>query len=97
MGTPYPRFGPPKLAKSRGIKEIPQRMLLTLEPRKPKNQAPLVMDLGEESKGKEPQRIQAYIPHQIPKRKASKPPQEIHHKGLQKSPKRRNGKDTSKP
>jgi hypothetical protein len=34
--------------------------------------------LGGKSKGKEPQRVQAYIPHQIPKRKASKPPQEIH-------------------
>jgi hypothetical protein len=30
------------------------------------------MDLGEESKGKEPQRAQAYIPNQIPKIKASK-------------------------
>jgi hypothetical protein len=34
------------------------------------------MELGGESKGKEPQRVQAYISHQIPKRKASKPPQE---------------------
>jgi hypothetical protein len=34
------------------------------------------MDLGGESKGKEPPRVQAYIPHQIPKRKVSKPPHE---------------------
>jgi hypothetical protein len=27
-------------------------------------------------KGKEPRRVDAYIPHQIPKRKVSKPPQE---------------------
>jgi hypothetical protein len=36
------------------------------------------MDLGGESKGKEPRRAQAYIPHQIPKRKASKSLQENH-------------------
>jgi hypothetical protein len=29
-----------------------------------------------ESKEKEPRRVHAYIPHQIPKRKVSKPPQE---------------------
>jgi hypothetical protein len=38
----------------------------------------LLTDLGRESKGKEPQRIPAYTPHQIPKRKASKLPQENH-------------------
>jgi hypothetical protein len=32
--------------------------------------------LGGESKGKEPQRVHAYIPQQIPKRKASKTLQE---------------------
>jgi hypothetical protein len=46
-------------------------MPLTLESRKPQNRFPLLTDLGGESKGKEPQRVQAYIPHQIPKRKAS--------------------------
>jgi hypothetical protein len=34
--------------------------------------------LGGESKGKEPQGVHAYIPYQIPKRKVSKLPQEIH-------------------
>jgi hypothetical protein len=34
------------------------------------------MDLGGESKGKEPRRVHEYTPHQIPKRKVSKPPQE---------------------
>jgi hypothetical protein len=34
--------------------------------------------LGGESKGKEPRRDHAYIPHQIPKRKASKSLQETH-------------------
>jgi hypothetical protein len=76
MGTPYPRFGLPKLAKSRGIEEIPPRVPRTLEPRKPQNRALLLMDLGGESKGKEPRRVQSYIPHQIPKRKASKSLQE---------------------
>jgi hypothetical protein len=32
--------------------------------------------LGGESKGKEPRRADEYIPHQIPKRNVSKPPQE---------------------
>jgi hypothetical protein len=56
---------------------VPKYTVNTLEPRKPQNRAPLLMDLGGESKGKEPRRVQAYIPHQIPKRKVSKPPQEI--------------------
>jgi PIN domain nuclease of toxin-antitoxin system len=30
------------------------------------------MDLGEESKGKEPRRVHTYIPHQIPKSKIPK-------------------------
>jgi hypothetical protein len=32
----------------------------------------LLTDLGGESKGKEPRRVNTYIPHQIPKRKATK-------------------------
>jgi hypothetical protein len=36
------------------------------------------MDLGGESKGKEPRRVHTYIPHQIPKRKVSKTLQKIH-------------------
>jgi DNA-binding transcriptional regulator GbsR (MarR family) len=38
----------------------------------------LLTDLRGESKEKEPQRVHAYIPHQIPKRKASKSLQENH-------------------
>jgi hypothetical protein len=34
------------------------------------------MDLGGESKGKEPRRVHAYIPHQFPKRIVSKKLQE---------------------
>jgi hypothetical protein len=36
------------------------------------------MDLGGESKGKEPRRLHTYIPHQIPKSKVPKTHQEIH-------------------
>jgi hypothetical protein len=36
------------------------------------------MDLGGESKGKEPRRVHTYIPHQIPKRKVPKTLQENH-------------------
>jgi hypothetical protein len=42
-----------------GIEEILPRTPLTLEPRKPQNRAPLLTDLGGESKGKEPRRVQA--------------------------------------
>jgi polyribonucleotide nucleotidyltransferase len=70
MGTP------PKLAKSRRIEEIPPRTTLTLEHRKPQNRAPLLTDLGGESKENEPRRVHAYIPYQIPKRKVSKSLQE---------------------
>jgi hypothetical protein len=74
MGTPLQRF---ELAKSRGIEEIPPRTPLTLERRKPQNRVALLTDLGGESKGKEPRGVHAYVPHQIPKRKVSKRPQEI--------------------
>jgi hypothetical protein len=76
MGTPLTRFDPPKLAKSRGIEEIPIRTPLTLETRKPQNRAPLLTDLGGESKRKEPRMVHTYIPHQIPNNEASKSLQE---------------------
>jgi hypothetical protein len=53
-------------------------MPLTLERRKHQNRAPWLMDLGGESKGKEPRRDHAYITHKIPKIKASKSLQENH-------------------
>jgi hypothetical protein len=90
QGTPYPIFGPPKLAKTRGIEEIPLRKPLTLE-RKPQNRAPLLTDLGGEINRKETRRFQAYIPHQIPKRKASKLPQEKHQERAPKITKKEKG------
>jgi hypothetical protein len=45
---------PPKLVEKGGIKEIPPRTPLTLELGKPQNRAPLLTDLGGESKPKEP-------------------------------------------
>jgi polyribonucleotide nucleotidyltransferase len=76
MGSPLPRFCPPKHAKSRGINEIPPRTPLTLEHQKPHNRAPLLTGFRGESKRKEPRRVHAYIPHQIPKRKVPKSLQE---------------------
>jgi hypothetical protein len=46
--------------------------------------------LGGESKGKEPRRVHVYIPHQIPKRKVSKPPQENHQEKALKMTKKEN-------
>jgi hypothetical protein len=51
MGTPYPRFGLPKLAKSRGIEEIPPRTPLTLEEKTPKL-SPFAHGFGRGIKGK---------------------------------------------
>jgi hypothetical protein len=47
-------------------------MPLTLERRKPQNRAPLLTDLGRESKGKEPQWVHAYIPPTKSKEKGLK-------------------------
>jgi hypothetical protein len=55
------------------------------------------MDLGRESKGKEPLRVHAYTPHQITKRKVSKPPQEHRQERAPKITKRGNRRDTIKP
>jgi hypothetical protein len=75
MGTPYSSYGPPKLVESRGIKGFSPRMPQTQGQRKPQNRAPLLTNLGAESKGKEPRRVHAYVPQRIPKRTASKSPQ----------------------
>jgi hypothetical protein len=82
MGTPQPSYGPPKLVESRGIEGFSQRTPLTLGQRKPQNRAPLLTNLGGKLKGKEPLRDQAYTPHQIPKRKASKSLKKISKKRL---------------
>jgi hypothetical protein len=52
------------------------------------NRAPLLMDLGGDSKGKEPRRVHAYIPHQIPKRKVLKSLQENCHERAPKMTKK---------
>jgi hypothetical protein len=57
----------------------------------------LLTDLGEEIKGKEPQGVHAYIPHQIPKRKVSNPPQENRQEKAPKITKKEKLKDTIKP
>jgi hypothetical protein len=62
----------------RGIEEIPPRMPLTLELRKPPKSSPFAHEFGRGIKGEKPQRVQAYIPYQIPKRKASESLQENH-------------------
>jgi hypothetical protein len=80
MGTPLPSYGPPKFVESRGVEGFPPRTHQTLGQRKPKNRAPFLMDLGRESKGKEPRRVHAYIPQQILKKTTSKYLQENHKK-----------------
>jgi hypothetical protein len=72
MGTPQPSYGPPKLVESRGIEGFPPRTHQTLRQQKPQNRAPILTDLGGESKRKEQRRVHAYIPQQIPKQTTSK-------------------------
>jgi hypothetical protein len=55
------------------------------------------MDLGEESQGKEPRGVHAYIPYQIPKRKASNPPQENHQEKAPEITKKENREDSTGP
>jgi hypothetical protein len=55
------------------------------------------MDWRGGSQEKEPQRVHAYIPNQIPEGEALKPPQENHQKRLRKSLKRENGRDNKRP
>jgi hypothetical protein len=92
-----PSYGPPKLVESRGIGGFPPRAPQTLEQRKPQNRAPFPKDLGGESKGKEPRRVQAYIPQQISKRTPRNLSKNIAKKRLRKSPKRKTRKNSNKP
>jgi hypothetical protein len=52
--------------------------------------------LGGESKGKKPQRVRAYIPQQIPKRKTSKTLQENRQEKALKITKKKTGKNSNK-
>jgi flagellar motor switch protein FliM len=90
MGTPYPSYGPPKLVESIRIEGFPPRTPQTLEQQNPQNRAPFLMDLGRESKGKEPRRVHAYIPQQIIERKASKSLREKHQEEAPKNTKKEN-------
>jgi hypothetical protein len=78
MRSRSPRLIPPKLVQKGGIEEIPPRTPLTLELGKPQNRAPLFTDLGGESQPKEPRRVPANSPHQIPKSKVPKTTQRNH-------------------
>jgi hypothetical protein len=55
------------------------------------------MDLGGESKRKEPRRVHAYIPQQIVERKASKSLRENTKKRLRNSPQKKTRKNSNKP
>jgi hypothetical protein len=70
---------------------FPPRTPLSQNLRKPQNWAPLLTDFREGSQGKEPRRVRACIPNQIPKRKVSNPPQENHQEKALKITKKENG------
>jgi hypothetical protein len=97
MGTPWPSYGPPKLAESRGIEGFPPRTPLTLGQRKPQNWAPLLTNLGGESKGKEPWRVHVYTPTKSQREMSKNRLKKITKKRLRKSPKRKTGKNSNKP
>jgi hypothetical protein len=97
MGTPYTSYGPPKLVESRGIEVFPPRTHQTLGQRKPQNRAPILTDLGGESKGKEPRRLHAYIPNKSPKNGLETSPRKSPRKGSENHQKRKSGKNPNKP
>jgi hypothetical protein len=82
----------------RGIEEIPPRTPVTLEPRKPPKSSPLVHGFGRVIKWKRTMKASSIHLPQNPKEKGFEIfSKKIAKKGLRKSPKRTNGKDTSKP
>jgi hypothetical protein len=96
-GESIAKFMSTKLAKSRGIEEIPPRTPLTLEHQKPQNRAPLLTDLGGESKRKEPRRVHTYTPTKSPRERSRKHSKKSTKRGLRKSPQRTNGNNLTKP
>jgi hypothetical protein len=96
-GHSIAKIFPPKLAKSRGIEEIPPRTPLTLEHRKPQNQAPLLTNLGGESKEKNHEGFMHTSPTKSQRERPRNRSKIITKKEIRKSPKRMNGNNTSKP
>jgi hypothetical protein len=74
-GIPLARSSVPKTYPIKRNRKSTHKNNFLRTPPKPPNRAPLLTNLGGESKGKEPRRVHAYIPHQIAKKKASKSPQ----------------------
>jgi hypothetical protein len=81
----------------RGIEEIPPRTSLTLEPQKTQNRAPLLTNLGGESKGKNHEGFKHTSTTKSQRESPRKYHTKIAKKGLRKSPKRRNGNNTTRP
>jgi hypothetical protein len=97
MGSPQPSYCPPKLAKSRGIEEIPPRTPLTLEHRNPKIE-PLYSRIWEwNQREKNHEGFTHTSPTKSPKKRPRNLSKKIAKKRLRKSPKRMNGNNTSKP
>jgi hypothetical protein len=82
IGSPHEesiaKFNPTKTCPKRRNRRNPTRTPLTLELGKTPNLAPLLTDLGGESQPKESRRVPTNSPHQIPKSKVPKTPQEKH-------------------
>jgi hypothetical protein len=82
IGTPHEesiaKFSPTKTCPKRRNQRNPAKNTSNPRTRKPQNRAPLLTDLGGESQPKEPRRVPTNFPHQIPKRKVPKTPQEKH-------------------
>jgi hypothetical protein len=72
------KFNPTKTCPNKRNRRNPPKAHLTLEHEKPQNRAPLLTDLGGESQPKQPRRVPTNFPHQIPKSKVPKTPQEKH-------------------
>jgi hypothetical protein len=100
VGTPHghsiAKIWSTKTCKNERNRRNPTKNASNLKRRKPQYRAPLLIDLGGETKGKEPRRFQAYTPTISQRERPRNCHKKIAKKVLRKSTKRRNRRDTTK-
>jgi hypothetical protein len=81
-GTPHEestaKLNPTKTCPNKKNRRTPAKSTSNPRTRKTQNRAPLLTDSGGESQPKEQRRVPTNFPHQIPKSKVPKSPQENH-------------------
>jgi hypothetical protein len=101
VGTPYghsiAKLWCTKIVESRGIDGFLPRTHQTLRQQKSQNRAPILTDLGGESKGKNHEGFMHTSRNKSPRKRSRNPSSKNAKKMLQKSPKRKTGKNSNKP